>query len=94
MNANFLGIAILAVAVLTTDSFGEETAITELSGDFTGSFGKRPWPEKVKKLAGELAKTIRAGRTTPDLCQHNQGWLNTVSKPILEEFPQLAEPRK
>jgi hypothetical protein len=29
MKANFLVIPILAIAVLATDSFGEETAITE-----------------------------------------------------------------
>jgi len=48
MKANFLVIPILAVAILTTDSFGEEAAITELPGDFKGSFGKRPWPGKVQ----------------------------------------------
>ncbi len=46
--ANFLVIPILAVAVLSPDSFGEKTAVTELSGDFKGSFGKRPWPGKVQ----------------------------------------------
>ena len=48
MKANFLVIPILAAAVLTTDSFGEEAAITELPSDFKGSFGKRPWPGKVQ----------------------------------------------
>jgi hypothetical protein len=48
MKANFLVIPILAAAVLTQNSFGEETTITELPGDFTGSFGKRPWPGKVQ----------------------------------------------
>ena len=48
MKANFLVIPILAVAVLTQNSFGEETTITELSGDFKGSFVKRPRPGKVQ----------------------------------------------
>jgi len=48
MNANFLVIPILAIAVLTQNSFGEKTTITELPGDFKGSFGKRPWPGKVQ----------------------------------------------
>ncbi len=48
MKTNFIGVTILAVAVLATDSFGEETAITELSGDFTGSLGKLPRAGKVQ----------------------------------------------
>ncbi|SVD50600.1 uncharacterized protein METZ01_LOCUS403454, partial [marine metagenome] len=44
MKANFLAIPILAVAALATNSFGVETAVTELPGDFKGSFGKRPFP--------------------------------------------------
>jgi len=49
------------------------------------------YPEKVKELVDDLAKAIGAGRTTPGPRQPNQGWPNTVPKPILEEFPQLAE---
>jgi hypothetical protein len=95
MKANLLGIAVLAVAILNTDSFGEKNAITELPGDFTGSFGKRPWPEKVKKPADGLPiLAIHAARTPHDLRQPNQGWPNTVSKSILEGFPQLAGLRK
>jgi hypothetical protein len=95
MKANFLGIAVLAVAILNTDSFGEKNAITELPGDFTGSFGKRQWPEKVKKPADGLPIVAsHAGHTTHDLRQPNQGWPNTVSKSILEGFPQLAGLRK
>ena len=48
MKANFLAIPILAVAALATNSFGVETAVTELPGDFKGSFGKRPFPGKVQ----------------------------------------------
>jgi hypothetical protein len=70
MKANFLGIAVLAVAILNTDSFGEKNAITELPGDFTVSFGKKPWPEKVKKPADGLPIVAsHAVRTTYDLRQ-------------------------
>jgi arylsulfatase A-like enzyme len=52
------------------------------------------YPEKVKELVGDLAEAISAGRTTPGPRQSNEGWPNTVPKPILEEFPQLAGPKK
>jgi arylsulfatase A len=50
------------------------------------------FPEKVAELANGLAKAIRDGRTIPGPSQANQGWPNTISKPILEKFPQLADP--
>jgi hypothetical protein len=52
------------------------------------------YPEKVKELAGDLVKAISAGRTTSGPPQPNQGWPNTVPKPILEKFPQLEGPKK
>lgn len=68
MKSNFLVIPILAVAVLTTDSFGEETAITELPGDFKGSFGKRAWPGKVQvhRITSPAAfKRVIGGQASP-----------------------------
>ena len=52
------------------------------------------YPDKVKELAGALAKAIHAGRTTQGAPQKNEGWPNTVPKPILEKFPELAAPKK
>ena len=43
---------------------------------------------------GDLAKAFRNGRTTPGPQQKNEGWPNTIPKPILEKFPQLAAPKK
>jgi hypothetical protein len=68
MKANFLVIPILAIAVLATDSFGEETAITELPGDFKGSFGKRQWPGKVQvhRITSPAAfKRVIGGQASP-----------------------------
>ena len=68
MKANFLGIAVLAVAILNTDSFGEKNAITELPGDFKGSFGKRSWPGKVQvhRITSPAAfKSVIGGRASP-----------------------------
>lgn len=48
MKAHFLVIGILAAATLATDSFAGKTAITELSGDFTGRLGKLPRTGKVQ----------------------------------------------
>ncbi|HJN90076.1 MAG TPA: sulfatase-like hydrolase/transferase, partial [Verrucomicrobiota bacterium] len=51
------------------------------------------YPGKVVELANGLAKAIREGRTIPGPRQANQGWPNTIPKPIREKFPQLAEPK-
>ena len=48
MKANFIRAIALTFAALATNSFGVETAVTELPGDFKGSFGKRPFPGKVQ----------------------------------------------
>jgi arylsulfatase A-like enzyme len=52
------------------------------------------YPDKVKELVGELAKAFRNGRTTIGAPQKNESWPNTIPKPILEKFPQLAAPKK
>ena len=51
------------------------------------------YPDKVTELANALAKAIREGRTTPGPSQSNQGWPNTIPKPITKKFPQLADPK-
>tara|TARA_Y100000780_G_scaffold27411_1_gene22477 strand:- start:878 stop:2428 length:1551 start_codon:yes stop_codon:yes gene_type:complete len=51
------------------------------------------YPDKVKELVSDLAKAFRNGRTTPGPRQKNQGWPNTISRPILEKFPELTDPR-
>ena len=51
------------------------------------------YPDKVTELANALAKAFRRGRTTPGPSQANQGWPNTIPKPIHEKFPQLADPK-
>ena len=51
------------------------------------------YPDKVTELANALAKAFRRGRTTPGPSQANQGWPNTIPKPIREKFPQLADPK-
>ncbi|MCP4823868.1 MAG: arylsulfatase, partial [Shimia sp.] len=51
------------------------------------------YPGKVAELTNGLAKAIREGRTIPGPRQANQGWPNTIPKPIREKFPQLAEPK-
>jgi len=50
-------------------------------------------PGKVAELAGDLAKAFRDGRTTPGPRQSNEGWPNTIPKPIVEKFPELADPK-
>jgi len=52
------------------------------------------YPDKVKELVGDLAKAFRNGRTTSGAPQKNEGWPNTVPKPILEKFPELAAPKQ
>ena len=49
-------------------------------------------PGKVAELANDLAKAFRDGRTTPGPQQMNEGWPNTIPRPILEKFPLLADP--
>ena len=51
------------------------------------------YPDKVKELAADLAKAFRNGRTTPGPHQQNEGWPYTVPKPVLQKFPQLADPK-
>ena len=51
------------------------------------------YPGKVAELTNGLAKAIREGRTIPGPRQANQGWPNTIPKPIREKFPQLADPK-
>jgi arylsulfatase A-like enzyme len=51
------------------------------------------YPDKVKELAADLAKAFRNGRTTPGPRQQNEGWPYTVPKPVLQKFPQLADPK-
>jgi hypothetical protein len=68
MKSNFIGVAILAVAVLATDSFAEKTAITELPGDFTGSLGKLPRTGKIQvhRITSPAAfKRVIGGRASP-----------------------------
>ena len=82
MKANLLGVATLAVAVLTTNSFGEETAVTELPGDLKWSFGKhmlefekRPWPGEVQvhRITSPAAfKRVIGERASPvDFSKHD-----------------------
>ncbi len=52
------------------------------------------YPDKLKELAGELAKAFRNGRTTPGPKQKNEGWPNSIIKPVLTKFPELAAPKK
>ena len=51
------------------------------------------FPDKVKELVTELAQAFRNGRTTPGPKQKNEGWPNTISKRVLQKFPQLADPK-
>ena len=51
------------------------------------------YPDKVKELVADLAKAFRNGRTTPGPRQQNEGWPYTVPKPVLQKFPQLADPK-
>ncbi len=51
------------------------------------------FPDKVKELVAELAQAFRNGRTTPGPKQKNEGWPNTISKRVLQKFPQLADPK-
>ena len=46
-------------------------------------------PEMVKNMADLLAKAIREGRSNPGPKQDNEGWPNTISKPVLDLLPQL-----
>jgi len=53
------------------------------------------YPDKVKELAGDLAKAFRNGRTTPGPRQQNEGWPGTtIPVHIRQQFPQLAAPKK
>ena len=68
MKSNFIRVVALATAVLSANSFGEETAITELSGDFTESFGKRQLPGKVQvhRITSPAAfKRVIGNRASP-----------------------------
>ncbi len=47
-------------------------------------------PEIVTELVGELAKALRAGRTTPGPQQHNDGW-PFLDEEIMKHYPQLKE---
>ena len=58
MKANFIVIPILAVAVLTTDSFGEETAITEFR-----SFSSFP---SIERLATQHENIVEVSWLEPD----------------------------
>ena len=51
------------------------------------------FPDRVEELIGELAKAFRNGRTTPGPRQKNEGWPNSIPKPVLQKFPQLADPK-
>ena len=51
------------------------------------------YPNKVKELVSDLAKAFRNGRTTHGPRQQNEGWPNTIPKPVLQKFPQLADPK-
>ncbi|MEE2948061.1 MAG: arylsulfatase [Verrucomicrobiota bacterium] len=51
------------------------------------------FPDRVEELVGELAKAFRNGRTTPGPRQKNEGWPNSIPKPVLQKFPQLADPK-
>ena len=48
-------------------------------------------PELVKSLAAELATAIRHGRTTPGPDQANDGWPDTIAKPVLNLCPVLQQ---
>ena len=48
-------------------------------------------PEMVKTLASSLAKVIHDGRSTAGPKQDNDGWPNTISKPVLKLLPVLEE---
>ena len=51
------------------------------------------YPNKVKELVSDLAKAFRNGRTTHGPRQQNEGWPNTIPKPVLQKFPQLVDPK-
>ena len=51
------------------------------------------YPNKVKELVSDLAKAFRNGRTTRGPRQQNEGWPNTIPKPVLQKFPQLVDPK-
>ena len=51
------------------------------------------YPDKVKELVSDLAKAFRNGRTTHGPRQQNEGWPNTIPKPVLQKFPQLVDPK-
>ena len=51
------------------------------------------YPNKVKELVSDLAKVFRNGRTTHGPRQQNEGWPNTIPKPVLQKFPQLVDPK-
>ena len=51
------------------------------------------YPDKVKELVSDLAKAFRNGRTTRGPRQQNEGWPNTIPKPVLQKFPQLVDPK-
>ena len=64
----------------------------DLESDFTEK--KNPaeqHPERVKAMADALTQIIRNGRSTPGPKQDNEGWPNTISKPVRELLPQLKE---
>ena len=51
------------------------------------------YPNKVKELVSDLAKAFRNGRTTHGPRQQNEGWPNTIPKPVLQKFSQLVDPK-